>query len=215
MKPLDITGQIFGRLTALYRAPSKGRRTCWNFSCSCGISKIIEIDPVLDGRTQSCGCLKNELIALRSITHGHSINRKQSSELRAYRGAKDRCYNKNSNKYHVYGARGIIMCEKWFNSFEAFFQDMGKRPKGCSLDRINVNGNYEPSNCRWATAHQQAMNKQNTLYVTYNNEKITLKECAQITGLDYKALHSQMKYQARTIDDAIQHLLKRKMNANK
>jgi hypothetical protein len=207
MTPLDLTEKRFGRLVALRRAASQGRRTVWLFLCDCGNKIEKQIDPVVAGRVNSCGCKKREVTRDRSLKHGHSVGRKSSPELRARDHAKGRCYNVNDPKYPLYGGRGIRMCEEWRDDFNAFFRDMGPRPKGTTLDRINVDGHYEPGNCRWATPSEQAQNRRLTLYVDWEGRKLPLVEFARDKGLSYKALHRRLR-DGQSLEEAIVALSK-------
>jgi len=120
--------------------------------CECGVERVLYYDSVRWHKTKSCGCLRNRI----GQTHGMH----KSAEYRSWDGMKRRCYNKNSKDYKYYGPRGIIVCDRWINNFEAFFEDMGLKPSAKhSIDRINNDGNYEPGNCRWATAQQQSINR--------------------------------------------------------
>lgn len=126
--------------------------------CDCGNIITTRLSSVKSGNTKSCGCYKNEItkkIGLNNKKHGMSFSKEHNS----WKSMKDRCLNTNHIFYKNYGGRGIKVCDRWINSFENFYQDMGKRPLGKTLDRINVNGNYEPSNCRWATIEEQNKNK--------------------------------------------------------
>lgn len=155
----DITGQRFGRWTAIKRiesAVSKNRQIMWLFHCDCGTQSIAPAGDKTHGGSKSCGCLKVERSRERRTTHGMA----GTPEFVCWRHAKDRCFNKNDKSYANYGGRGITMCERWRNSFENFYADMGPRPgPRYSIDRIDVNGNYEPGNCRWADDFVQARNK--------------------------------------------------------
>lgn len=208
MKPLDIVGQRYGRLIALKRLENKGRRTVWLFTCDCGKNCVIDLDPVRGGKTKSCGCLKVDIITKRSVTHGNSVGRKCTPELRAWSHAKSRCFNSNDPKYNQYGGRGITMCPQWRDNSINFLSDMGKRPKGTSLDRIDVQGNYEPSNCRWATTEQQARNRTDNIYVSHQGEKLVLKDYAKLKGLPYKRLSFLMNRKGFSLTKAEEHLSK-------
>ena len=110
------------------------------------------------GRTQSCGCVTSVLRSRAQTTHGDTIGKK-TPEYKAWLGMKERCYNKNHTNYKDWGGRGIKVCKRWINSFPNFLKDMGRKPKGTLLDRINNNGNYTPKNCRWATMQQSNKNR--------------------------------------------------------
>lgn len=160
---IDITGQTFNRLTAIeYIDKSK-----WLFQCSCGVKKPINSNAVRQGKIKSCGCyniemcLKNKVPSMiKSITkHNQSSSLGKSNTYMSWSAMKQRCLNKDYKRYYDWGGRGIKICDRWLNSFENFLADMGERPKGTTLDRINNNGNYELLNCRWATSKQQSSNK--------------------------------------------------------
>ncbi len=151
----DLIGRKFGRLVVIQRLENVNGHKVWLCKCDCGNEKECGSSNLVHGGVKSCGCLKRESIRRIFTTHGMT----KSPERMSWKAAKARCFNENSSKYPDYGARGITMCDRWKNSFQNFFDDMGPRPSGSSIDRINVDGNYEPGNCRWATVSDQATNK--------------------------------------------------------
>lgn len=183
---LDLTGQKFGRLTAVYeekRTEYGARR--WLCECECGNEKIIHQGALMSGHTRSCGCLRKEELIERSTKH----NRCHTRLYNIYAGMKQRCYNENEAAYKNYGGRGIIIGDDWMgdDGFEHFYDWSMSRgySDDLTIDRIDVNGNYEPDNCRWATSPEQSRNKRTNILLTFNGETKILRDWCKITGIDY------------------------------
>jgi hypothetical protein len=160
VKAIDLSNQTFGRLTVIDRANNRGQYVCWNCLCECGAKVVVSSADLRRGDTRSCGCLAKETWQRISLAkkHGHSGD-SRTPEYRSWESAKQRCFNPNTTGYKNYGGRGITMCATWANDFSSFLESMGPRPEGTSLDRINVDGNYEPGNCRWADRSMQRNNR--------------------------------------------------------
>ena len=154
---IDISGQRFGRLVAVaFSHRDDRRRSHWKFRCDCGTEVVSDSNNVKRGAAASCGCLKAENNRRTWTKHGHAAG--NTPEYESWSAMLARVRATTGRKFSDYGGRGITVCERWL-SFESFLADMGPRPQGTSLDRIDNNGNYEPGNCRWATAPQQVKNR--------------------------------------------------------
>ena len=190
---VNLIGQVFGRLTVVSRNGSCGGHACWLCRCFCGNEKTVIAGHLKSGHTTSCGCVRREVASQRAsqaTTHAMS----KSSEFNIWVRMKQRCHNPKSAAFENYGARGIRVCDRWRYSFELFFADMGTRPSSAhSLDRIDNNGNYEPSNCRWATAREQARNSRTAIRITYKGESRLLIEWAEDLGVEPATLRERMR----------------------
>ena len=158
---IDLTGQRFERLLVLERGENNARgHSRWVCRCDCGRTKLVWATDLRGGRSRSCGCLRVELVRASYTTHGHTWAGGETAEYRAWAHMRDRCYNPRRKDYRHYGGRGITVCPRWRESFQAFFDDMGPKPSpDLTLDRKDNDGNYEPGNVRWATRSQQNSNQ--------------------------------------------------------
>jgi hypothetical protein len=192
---IDRTGHKVGRLTVLSMAERHRDRVHWLCRCECGNQVVVQSSSLSTKRTKSCGCLLRDVMVAKLTKHGHApYKRKPSPEYNSWRCMRERCRNSRNNRHKLYGERGITVCERWMNSFSDFLRDMGPRPPGTSLDRIDNNGNYEPGNCRWATDEQQARNKRNSFRVTLNGQTYHANECAKIYGVNPGTFRDRLRH---------------------
>lgn len=187
MKLIDRTGQRYSRLTVLSRAPNKSAKDTnarWVCRCDCGATCVAYGQDLARGKFKSCGCLNAE----RIVRHGMS----RSSVYSTWKTMIQRCENPNAKGYKSYGGRGITVCDEW-HSFDAFVRDMGVRPKGYTLDRIDNDKGYSKENCRWATTAQQNNNNRRNRRITVDGETRTIAEWAQFYGLKWYQIASRVK----------------------
>lgn len=172
---------MFGRLTVLDRAENAGRTTRWKCICSCGKETIVRQPDLKSGRTTSCGCRFSEQLAERNSKHGLS----GTKLCNIWRSMKDRCYNSNCPAYKNYGGRGIKVCDEWFSDLKAFYDwsIANGYDEGLTIDRIDVNGNYEPSNCRWVDRIVQANNTRSNHFIEYDGRTQTIAEWSKELGI--------------------------------
>jgi hypothetical protein len=162
--------------------------------CDCGTRKEIGVQELKQGDTTSCGCFARKQSSGRFKTHGHSVNRKSSKTYEAWRSMRKRCYLPKAKGYERYGGRGITVCERWRNSFEAFLADMGEAPANASLDRFpDQNGNYEPGNCRWATAVQQQRNMGSNRLLEFGGRTQCLAAWAEELGFKREIIRERLR----------------------
>jgi len=185
---VDISGKRFEKLLVIGFAGRDTRRVSrWWCACDCGNIIKAHGNNLLSDRCGSCGCNKK----YAEITHGNSKQGAVTPTYRVWQAMRRRCNYLKNIQYNDYGGRGIKVCERW-NKFENFLEDMGERPEGMSIDRIDVNGNYEPSNCRWATPIDQGNNKRNNVYITINNKTQTIPQWARDVAINVMVLWSRI-----------------------
>lgn len=183
-KRLDLIGQTFGRLLVIRFDGFRRDKGTWKCLCSCGALCSVQTDSLRGGFTKSCGCLRAEITGALKRSHQKSAR----PEFGIWTQMKMRCVNPKNKRYANYGGRGITVCKRWHN-FEHFYADMGPRPSPKhSIERVNNDGNYEPSNCVWLLMNLQTANRQNTVKVTYKNQTHHLSEWARILGTTDKTI---------------------------
>lgn len=203
MKRLDLIGKRFGKLIVMGEAeyhiqPCGVKLRRYICQCDCGNKSIVKVVDLNRKHTQSCGCLLRK--------HGHNNHRKRTKTYRAWCNMNERCHNPRHKYYKHYGARGVEVCNRWQgeDGFINFLNDMGECPKGKSLDRYpNQNGNYELSNCRWATILEQNNNKRNNVKIKHYQNYISMSQFARINDIDY----SRFKYLYRKKGLSIEQIL--------
>lgn len=188
----ELVGARFGRLLVMAeahpRVNSGHKIRMLQVKCDCGNVRVVQAGNLRNGHTKSCGCLSLQSTAERSTVHGMA---KKSGAWKSWVTIRDRCENANDPAYKNYGARGITVCERW-RDFRNFFADMGERPSGASIDRIDNEGSYEPNNCRWASRTEQARNKRNNINVTIDGVTRCLADVAAERGIKYRTAHARI-----------------------
>lgn len=185
----DLTGQIFGHLTVVGIARMGDKGALWLCNCSCGKTTIQRGSTMKSGAVKGCGCRRKIESGMHKVTHGCT----KTKEYRIWRGIKQRCLGKDTNHTKNYRDRGIKMCDRWAHSFENFIADMGRAPTPKhSIDRRNNDGNYEPSNCRWATDEVQHSNKRTTRMIEINGQSKPLFIWCKELGLNYSTVSARI-----------------------
>lgn len=186
---INLNGKIFERLTVIGFAGTIKGKSHWYCKCSCGNITMPTASKLRNGSTKSCGCYIKEMRGVFHKTHGKTLSR----EYNIWGHIKYRCFNKNSPFYHLYGGRGITMCDRWKDSFDNFLEDMGSIPHDkYSIDRIDNNKGYFPENCRWASHKEQARNKNWNMKITFNNETKLLCDWSKTTGINQATLRNRI-----------------------
>lgn len=203
---IDLTEKRFGRLVVLeMKGKNNNGAILWKCLCDCGKEHIVVGAKLKNGWTKSCGCFRIDFARESFLKHGG----RRLPEYVAWSQMKGRCLNKNNLGYKDYGGRGIIVCERWINSFENFLFDVGRRPTSKhSIDRIKVEGNYEPGNVRWGTTMQQGGNKRNNRWLEFRGERMILSDWARELNVDHKTLSYVIE--KRGNDSGFEYIINRK-----
>lgn len=188
----DYTGRRFSHLVSLGRVDRvdrNGSRVFESVRCDCGTVKEVSIYSLVDGGTKSCGCLKSQLISRSKLVHGHGNG---SSTYRSWAAARERCCNPANKRWHRYGGRGIKMCERW-SVFDNFLADMGPKPgPGYEIDRIDNDGDYEPSNCRWSSRRDNMNNTSAVRPVTAFGKTMTVAQWSRASGINPETIRGRL-----------------------
>ena len=165
-------------------------------ACDCGNIVVMRHGNVVNTKcnVQSCGCVQKSTRRTCARTHGHSCHKNRSREYRAWTAMKERCYNTHADRYERYGGRGITVCERWMESFENFLEDVGPAPSSKhSIDRKEVDGNYEPGNCQWATPREQSLNKSNSVRAAVYGKTMPVLDWSAISGIIPQTIYYRLK----------------------
>lgn len=189
----SLLGERSGRLVAKEyygHEPTKhGPIHYWICACDCGGAAIVSSRNLLARTSQSCGCLKAEALRQRSQTHGL----RHTPEYTCWRNIRSRCHNQKDKRFSDYGGRGVTVCDRWRKSFENFLADMGRKPSAeYSIERRDVDGNYEPGNCEWALTETQVRNRRNNRRVVFHGEEMILADAIRLAGLPEKAVSNRL-----------------------
>lgn len=190
---LNLIGDQYGRLTVVKLVKNRGDRRMWECVCICGKTSIASTGDLRSGNTTSCGCYNREKTAESNrTTHpSRKHGQKGSGAYKSWQAMLQRCEYKASVNYPHYGGRGITVCERW-HDFILFFQDMGIRPRGMQLDRINNDQGYFPGNVRWVTPRQNSNNKRSTRLITVGTETRSLSEWSRTTGVKVSTISERL-----------------------
>lgn len=209
-RPVPV-GARFGRLVVLEnRIVVSGRKGYYaRATCDCGVAVMVLESSLWYENTRSCGCLKRDYAksGVANKRHGHAPKNGHSPTLTSWASMIGRVTNPNSIGWNRYGGRGIKVCERW-KTFENFLADMGERPAGTSIDRIDNNGDYEPGNCRWGTRQEQAENTSSAIMVTLNGEQMSMSRAARVLGIDPSSLHDWQKRYGIGHQEAVDHYMR-------
>ena len=188
----DLTGKKFGKLEVIGVHDTGSRKTYYVCQCDCGNVKVVRADSLISGATKSCGCIKKEQDKT-NLTANHRHKMSGTRIYETWQDMKRRCYNKQNVRYNRYGGRGIKVCEEWLNNFQSFY-DWAIRngySDDLTIDRIDNDWNYEPSNCRWSTVKEQCNNRSSNINITIGNATKSLMSWCEIFNVDYKKVHAR------------------------
>lgn len=194
MKKIDMTGKVVGRWLVIAPAANRGKNTRWLCRCTCGNERLVNLGSLQNNESQSCGCLRAELLVKSKFKHGESHNPLPSPEYSTWRSLITRCYDPKRENYKNYGGRGITVYPEWRESFAAFLTYVGRKPSPeHSINRINNNGNYEPGNVEWATPLDQSKNREYTIRLSIDGESKTISEWSKISGISHLTIYNRIK----------------------
>lgn len=204
-KMIDLIGQQFGRLTVVTRRDKNAADggAVWVCLCECGNFSAVYTGHLRNGHTTSCGCVRDELVASVNLTHGLS----HTPEYKIWRAMLQRCHDPSCNEYSNYGGRGILVGDRWRDSFENFYADMGPRPSAeYSIDRENNNDGYHPNNCRWATPEEQHNNKRTNIFHDVDGQRKTVAQLSREHNIPETTLRRRIS-KGMNAEEALKHPL--------
>lgn len=208
-RAIDLSGKRFTRLTVISLSPSrtKNDKLLWDCICDCGNKTVVSGGNLTSEAVKSCGCWRSDQISEKNTTHGLS----KTPEYGIWNGMKKRCNTETDEHYQHYGARGISVCDRWSgsNGFENFISDVGKRPgTEYSIERRDNDGNYEPSNCYWATPEEQANNRRSNVYYDFRGSRLTAAQIARMFNVHPDSLSRNCK-KFESVEDALAETIRK------
>ena len=209
VKPFrNFDGQRYGSLVILRDAgfsemPCGQRARLFNCQCDCGNRTVVRLGALRSGQTTSCGCAKLRHLIDRSTKHGHKRKGQMTGTYSTWIGMRQRCCNPRSPRYMDYGGRGIGVCDRWLNSFENFLEDMGEKPEGLTLERVNNNGDYEPGNCIWGTYYVQGNNTRCNVRIWNGESYSSMKQFAKAFGIPYHTFRELYIYKKMSVEQIL------------
>lgn len=202
----DLSGMKFGMLEVVQYGFNKGGKHYWMCKCDCGNSKSVYGNSLINGDSKSCGCLRKKITSQRMKTHGMSSERL----YRIWLKMKERCYYPKSISYKNYGKRGISICEEWlkFENFRKWAIE-NNYADNLSIDRIDVDGNYEPSNCKWSNSKEQSNNRRSNVFITFNGSTKTMKEWSEEIGISNTTIWNRLNVRGWSVEKALTQPIRR------
>lgn len=212
-RAIDIAGHKYGYLTVVDRACyNRHHQRLWLCRCDCGATLVVLGGSLRTGNTVSCGCYNLSSFIARITRHGESRRSDRSPTYAVWIAMRDRCLNEHATHWPSYGGRGIGICQRWLDSYEAFLSDMGQRPTGLTIDRIDPDGDYEPDNCRWATRKEQQRNRRITRSLTICGETIPVVSACEIYGIKSNTVIGAARRMNVSRTEAFYTVLDKRMN---
>lgn len=205
----DILGNRYGQLVVVSEAEKRGGMYHYLCKCDCGNEKVIQRYSLTQGKTISCGCFHKKMVGSRYKSHGMS----GSSTYEVWCGMKKRCYRKSSISYSNYGGRGIYICDRWRNSFQNFLDDMGEKPDGKSIERIDNDGPYSPENCIWADRKTQSRNRRANRVIRFKGQEMCLSDWARTLGMPMSALSRRINHLGWDTEKALTTPIKKSLHS--